>query len=263
MDSQLVRLTVFAGLTVLLLIIIIKITSSKEMFDPLVGPAPTNNASQGSTGILPIGTTADANAADIAANALAATPATAFVSSSGSAPGSTPTTSTVGPLVATGSAPSLGAPVVSEATRATKTGIASMKPLPIKSYYKMAEDEKLQFIMNTYFNELDSGDDAEAEKKKHEDAFINSLPVNANCTDDYDDCPTWAGNGECVVNPEYMLYHCAKSCQSCALTPQQKFDLSVIYNSRPYTGACVYHGKGASYPGPDKYIQKEYSYLFK
>jgi hypothetical protein len=89
--------------------------------------------------------------------------------------------------------------------------------------------------------------------KKAENAYINSLPASANCPDKFDDCPKWANGGECTINPEYMLYNCAKSCQACALSDQEKENLTKIYNSRD-PPVPVYHGEG--YPGPLEYMYK-------
>lgn len=88
-------------------------------------------------------------------------------------------------------------------------------------------------------------------KKKAENAFIASLPLSTACNDNYTDCPKWAADGECVINPEYMLYNCAKSCQACALNEQQKYDLVKIYNTRE-PQHCVYHGE--DYPSTTRFM---------
>jgi hypothetical protein len=35
------------------------------------------------------------------------------------------------------------------------------------------------------------------------------------CDDADQRCPDWAKQGECTINPQYMLVHCRKSCTSC------------------------------------------------
>ena len=35
------------------------------------------------------------------------------------------------------------------------------------------------------------------------------------CADKHDECPQWAGLGECEKNQRYMAKHCAKSCKAC------------------------------------------------
>lgn len=41
-------------------------------------------------------------------------------------------------------------------------------------------------------------------------------PVRVPCVDaKVDECPQWKEKGECSKNPQYMLIHCRKSCQSC------------------------------------------------
>ncbi len=119
----------------------------------------------------------------------------------------------------------------------------------IKSYYDMNDGEKINFIINTYFQDTDIDDEMAKKQQTLDNNYISSLPVDGSCKDDYDSCATWASNGECVINPEYMLYHCAGSCKSCQLTPQQKWNLTVMYNKKPVNN-CVYHGKNGSYPDP-------------
>lgn len=38
------------------------------------------------------------------------------------------------------------------------------------------------------------------------------------CEDLHPNCRFWANNGECEINPTYMLYQCPKTCRSCTLT---------------------------------------------
>lgn len=98
---------------------------------------------------------------------------------------------------------------------------------------------------------LGKGKQADNLKKKAENAFIASLPLSTACNDNYTDCPKWAADGECTINPEYMLYNCAKSCQSCALNEQQKYEVVKIYNTRD-PSHCVFHGE--DYPSTTRFM---------
>jgi hypothetical protein len=125
-----------------------------------------------------------------------------------------------------------------------------------KSFMQMTSGEQVQFILDNYFEQED--DSSAADQINKENAYINSLPVDGtSCTDNYTDCAKWASGGECSINPEFMLYNCPSSCQSCSLTPQQKNDITVIYNSRE-PAACVNHG--SNYPGPYPFLNKLYAY---
>lgn len=127
----------------------------------------------------------------------------------------------------------------------------------LKPYVLMTDNEKIQWILDTYFDGFDEITDTEAEKRREEDAFINSLPQDdSSCGDLYQSCPAWAANDECVINPEFMLYACPKSCSACALSEQDKFRLVLIYNGRPLLHK-VYHGY--PYPGNFPWLQKLYS----
>jgi hypothetical protein len=121
---------------------------------------------------------------------------------------------------------------------------------------QMTDGERLQFIVDTYFTEED--DSAQADQTNKENKYINSLPVDgSSCTDSFDDCAKWAANGDCNINPEYMLYNCPSSCNACSLTPQQKHNITVIYNNRDPPN-CANHGK--NYPGPFPYLNRLYTY---
>jgi hypothetical protein len=125
-----------------------------------------------------------------------------------------------------------------------------------RSFYELSDGEKIQYIIDTYFT---GGEEqvniSKIEKRKKEDEYIKSLPQDdTTCPDKYDGCSEWAANNECIINPEFMLYACPKSCKACALNEQQKYNLVRIYNTRdpPH---CLYHGKGEDhkYPDPDHY----------
>lgn len=110
--------------------------------------------------------------------------------------------------------------------------------------------------------------DAKSEQTEEENQYIESLPwdeeteskkVKKNrrkCRDRYNRCKQWAANGECLINPEYMLYNCARSCRACRLNPQQKYNVTRIMNRRD-PSKCVYHG--AEYPNNLGFLEKLYN----
>ena len=110
--------------------------------------------------------------------------------------------------------------------------IAQVAPLvgTAKTWREMSPDEKIDYLVTRYldYDIKDSTNPKIIEQNK----YIASLPQNGDCADDYDKCPAWAVNGECDINPEYMLYNCKKSCKSCALTPQQLENVTAIMNDR-------------------------------
>lgn len=126
-----------------------------------------------------------------------------------------------------------------------------------KTFSQMTGGEQVEWIIKTYFSLTDDGIDTDAARVKAENEFIQGLPANDQCPDLYDRCPEWAANDECTINPEWMLNNCPKSCQSCSLTPQQKEEVTRIYNSRPPVH-CVYHGK--NYPGDYWYLNRLMNY---
>lgn len=91
----------------------------------------------------------------------------------------------------------------------------------------------------------------------NDDEFIKNLPHDNNCEDTYRDCELWAKNGECEVNPEYMLFQCPKSCYACKYTDDDKARLDKIYNSR-MPDRCIYHA--AEYPSEFSFLNKLYDY---
>jgi len=67
---------------------------------------------------------------------------------------------------------------------------------------------------------------------KHELNFIKKLDID-NCCEDLDDkCKALSENNNCVINAEWMLKNCPKSCGSCMLTEAQIGKLVIIYESR-------------------------------
>jgi hypothetical protein len=102
----------------------------------------------------------------------------------------------------------------------------------------------------------EGSDDADRKKQiEKENAYIRSLPKSRDCENKYDGCEAWATDGECSINPEYMLYNCPSSCQACALNDQQKYNVTYIYNTRDPAG-CVYHGE--DYPSVTRYMDQLY-----
>jgi hypothetical protein len=116
------------------------------------------------------------------------------------------------------------------------------------TWQEMSEDDKLNYLVSRYLD-YDVKDEV-SQKVQSENALIAALPQDGNCKDNYDGCPGWAANGECDINPEFMLYNCKSSCKSCALNDQQLEDVTHIMNTRS-PPSCVYHG--APYPGPFRY----------
>ncbi len=133
-----------------------------------------------------------------------------------------------------------------------------IKPIDTNSIWNnLSMGEKVQSIINTYFN-TDVTIDIDNQKKQ-DDNYIQSLVYDdKDCIDNYKDCQEWADNNECNINPEYMLYNCAKSCKACKLTDDNKDNLIKIYNKRE-ADRCIYHN-GNDYPGPFKYLNKIYLY---
>jgi len=134
------------------------------------------------------------------------------------------------------------------------------KPKPkFVNWNNMTPSEQAQYIINAYFHGDPVARETKVDPVKTADKeFVQSLPKSeVGCSDMYLECPQWAANQECEINPEYMLYNCAKSCKSCALNDQQKSELIRIYNDRdpPHS---VYHGK--NYPGPFPYLYHLYNY---
>lgn len=128
-------------------------------------------------------------------------------------------------------------------------------PLP-RSMGELRAVEQVRTLTEMLGDGEGGGDDGpDPEQIKKENAYIMNLPQSEDCTDNYEGCPVWAENGECVINPEYMLYNCAKSCKACALGDQEKYNITYIYNNRP-PPACVYHGE--DYPSTARYLNKLY-----
>ncbi len=123
-------------------------------------------------------------------------------------------------------------------------------------FSKMSDGEKLEYVIRLYFT--GKAETSADEKTAAENKYIKSLPRTSNCTDSFSECDAWARNGECSINPEFMMYNCKKSCKSCSMNPEQLYKFTQIYNSRD-SDSCVYHGG----PYPDitlEYIRKHAQY---
>lgn len=83
----------------------------------------------------------------------------------------------------------------------------------------------------------------------HKSEDLENPIEEKNCSDNFTQCEKWAANDECEINPEYMLFYCAKSCNSCQMSLEEKLNLVKKYNSEQ-PKHCVYHGE----PYPNLYI---------
>lgn len=68
------------------------------------------------------------------------------------------------------------------------------------------------------------------------------VPRNSGCSDEFSNCASWAANGECEANPDFMIQNCPNSCKSCNLTQEQKSDLVRYYMNEPLK-KCIYRGE--------------------
>lgn len=128
-------------------------------------------------------------------------------------------------------------------------------PLP-QTMGELTAIEQVRTLDNMLSGSDDSdGSDDPDKDIARENEYIKSLPRSSDCEDKYEACPIWASRGECIINPEYMLYNCASSCEACALNDQEKYNVTYIYNSRPPAG-CVYHGE--DYPSVRRYMHELY-----
>ena len=71
------------------------------------------------------------------------------------------------------------------------------------------------------------------------------------CQDQFKDCKLWAANGECEINPDYMLLNCASSCKTCGLSLEQKSKLVIVDMHTPVK-KCLYRGE--NYPPAPRLI---------
>lgn len=126
-------------------------------------------------------------------------------------------------------------------------------PLP-KTMGELTALEQVKTLNDMLGND-GNGSNGDSEQRAKENEYIKNLPRSKDCEDNYEACPIWASRGECIINPEYMLYNCASSCEACALSDQDKYNVTYIYNNREPAG-CVYHGE--DYPGVHRYLHNLY-----
>jgi hypothetical protein len=125
-----------------------------------------------------------------------------------------------------------------------------------KKFEEMDYAEKLQYAIDNYFKKRKTEEDTKKDETKK---IIQDIPrSDVGCEDEYDECAEWAANGECEVNPEYMLYNCTKSCKVCGVSKKEKSKLIKAYNDLPIQN-CVYHG--ANYPGEGYFLHTFYDYI--
>lgn len=119
--------------------------------------------------------------------------------------------------------------------------------LPRPVYWDtLSPAQKLQWIIEIYYKPP-----IKKKTKDEEEKYLKELPQSRNCDNMYSECDKWAANGDCTVNPEFMLYNCPKSCAACELNPDQKYEATRILNKKdPQT--CVYYGK--PYPDRNRWI---------
>lgn len=67
-----------------------------------------------------------------------------------------------------------------------------------------------------------------------------SMTFNAppRCQDTNPVCPRWAGNGECVRNPNYMHVYCAESCGRCLVLDERCTDRDLMCPGWAKAGEC-------------------------
>lgn len=121
----------------------------------------------------------------------------------------------------------------------------------VHSFYDLGGEAKIRYIVDTFFKGPEEENANQIAQQNAQDNWISSLPrSSAGCEDQYPQCQNWAQNGECTINPEFMLYSCAQSCSACALNPSDKFRITQIYNTRTPT-QCPHH---TPYPNVRKYL---------
>ena len=109
--------------------------------------------------------------------------------------------------------------------------------------YSLVPGDQVNYLVEKYFKVQKAKSLKAKILKKKEDAFLKSLPKDSkSCSDRFNACQKWALNGECTINPAFMFYNCASSCQACKMSPSQKYAAAVIYNERP-AKKCIYHGE--------------------
>ncbi|GFO40016.1 cysteine-rich secretory protein lccl domain-containing 2 [Plakobranchus ocellatus] len=104
----------------------------------------------------------------------------------------------------------------------------------------------------------DSGEDTHTDGNSVTDAGTqtsgtgcsgSSKSTEETCKDDHSNCPGWASNQQCEVNPGYMLIHCKKSCHVCGgdESTQEAAEDCKDYNN--YCPDWAAHGHCVANPG--------------
>lgn len=85
---------------------------------------------------------------------------------------------------------------------------------------------------------------------------ISDIPQsNVGCADQFSQCGKWADNGECTINPEFMLENCPFSCNRCGINREQKNRIISHYMSKPPV-KCL--NRGVPYPAYYKLLAAAY-----
>jgi len=114
-----------------------------------------------------------------------------------------------------------------------------------EEFDKLSDGERLDYLIEKYFRGISVGDPESMARKNRilENRYLKSLPRDSStCSDHFKSCTKWAKNGECRINPAFMLYGCSKSCKACKLNPGQKYKVADIHNGRD-PKHCVYHAE--------------------
>lgn len=86
--------------------------------------------------------------------------------------------------------------------------------------------------LNNDLIEQDMSDDQIQATYNSQMNYMTRLPVDICCEDNEDKCPAWALNNQCLVNPDYMLTNCPKSCGSCKMSQSQIKKVTTINLTR-------------------------------
>ncbi len=100
--------------------------------------------------------------------------------------------------------------------------------------------EKSESI-KTDLTEADMTNDQIDSKFAKDASYMATLPSNTTCADTDERCAQWAKTNDCVVNPNFMLKNCPKSCGSCGYSAAQiaALDKTMAQRSAP---TCETHG---------------------
>jgi len=84
------------------------------------------------------------------------------------------------------------------------------------------ECEAVYFEPEVYESAIANADEVDEEML---DKLWRAQLAPNECRDNHPDCPSYATKGECITNPGFMTYECAKSCNTCAEFEQAYYDL--------------------------------------